>query len=73
MEPSFEQASYKDTLDDTSFHYTLYNRNIFMDGRKEILCKLLFNGCDIDGHTRGCLEHGETRVACYVYNYVSHM
>jgi hypothetical protein len=37
------------------------------------LGKLLFKGRDVVKDTKDHVEDGETRMVCYVYNYVSHM
>ena len=71
-EPSFEYASYTEAQGEAVYHYTLLDRDVFKnDTMVRALCKVLFKGCVVEAFTA---HHPEaSRVACYLYNYVSRM
>ena len=71
-EPSFEYDSYKAAQGDAAYHYTLLDRELLKDEKMvRTLCKVLFKGRGVEVDTE--FRPTESRIACYVYNYVSHM
>ena len=71
-EPTFEYASYKAAQGETAYHYTLLDRELFKNEMMvHQLCKMLFRGPGVEAATK--CHPKESRIACYVFNCVSHM
>jgi hypothetical protein len=71
-EPSFEYASYKDAKGEAAYHYTFFDDELFRDNKMvHTLRTMLFKGSGVNRDTEHHPE--ESKITCYVYNYVSHM
>ncbi len=71
-EPSFEYPSYTAAQGEAAYHYTLLDRELFKNETMvHALRKMLFKGRGVEAVTKHRPE--ESKIACYLYDYVSHM
>ena len=71
-EPSFEYPSFKVVQGEAGWHYTLLDPELFKNEKMvHSLRKMIFKGHRVEAVTKHRPEG--SRIACYLYDYVSHM